>query len=170
VSLSLTWFEHDDGLRVDDSLGDEVEAYFGADAEILLDHHAFGPSFQVDSAIFTDFEHSDREITSWTYSTYRLPLKQVLNVLALRRQILDSVSQKLKRQLAAAVQSVLDSTRFSALSGDLLNGSLDLEEPIMIHYLDYVLPRFDAEMRTDPDFYRGGLSGFEEYLFTTNLA
>jgi hypothetical protein len=170
VSLSLTWFEHDDGVRVDDSLGDEVEAYFGSDAEILLDHRAFGPSFQVDTAIFTEFEYSDREITSWTYNTYRLPLKQVLNVLTLRRQILDSVSQKLQRQLATAVQSILDPTKLSALSGDLLNGSLDLEEPIMIHYLNYVLPRFDAEMRIDPNFYRGGLRGFEEYLFTKNVA
>ena len=168
MSLSLTWFEHDDGLRVEDSLGDEIEAYFGTDAEILLEHRAFGPSFQVDSAIVTEFEHSAREITSWTYGTYHLPLTQVLAIISLRRQILDSMLQKIRQRLETAVESVLGSTKLSALSSDFVNDSLDLEEPIVIHYLNYVIPRFDPVTRIDPDFYREELGGFEEYLFTTN--
>jgi hypothetical protein len=168
VSLSLTWFEHDDGIRVEDSVGDEVEAYFGSDAQILLDHPAFGASFQVDGAILTEFEHSTREITSWTYSTYQLPLKQVLDLITLRRQILNSVLHKLTVRLATAAERVLATTKLSALSGDFGNSSVDLEEPIMIHYLNYVLPRFDAETRIDPSFYCDGLTGFDESLFTAN--
>ena len=66
------------------------------------------------------------------------------------------------------MESVLGSTKLGGLSSDFVNDSLDLEEPIMIHYLNYVIPRFDAETRIDPDFYREELGGFEEYLFTTN--
>jgi hypothetical protein len=168
VSLSVTWDEHEDALRVNDSLGDEVEAYFGADAEILLNHRGFGESFQVQCGILTDFEHSDSEITSWTYGTYHLPLKHVLELLALRRRILNSVSQKIEQRLATAVRRILEPTKLSALSADFLDG--ELEEAIMIHYLHYVLARFDANRRIDRNFYHDGLSGFEEYVLTPKVA
>jgi hypothetical protein len=170
MSLSITWWEHDDALRVDDSLRDEVEAFYGSDAKVLLNHPEFGALFQVECEMLIEFEHSDGEITSWTYSIYDLPLKHVLELLVRRRQILDSISQKLEHRLATAVKQVLEPTKLSALSSQFLNSSVDLEQPIMIQYLNYVLPRFGAEERIDPNFYCDGLGGFEQYIFTPQLA
>ena len=172
MSLSVIWCENDDGLRIADSLGDEVQAYFRRDADELLNHRAFGASFSVECRIVAEFEHLNRDFSSFLYNPYFLPLEDVIKILTLRRRVVDAATEKFSQRLEQAIEEALRPTRLSVWSSALVKETLfsptwDLVQPIMIHYLNYVLERFDHEERLDPNFYFEGLQGFEHYLLSS---
>ncbi len=171
MSLSLSWWEHDDGIRITDSRDDEVEAFFGDEVESLRHHRTFGESFQVHCVILTEFEHTGWEIHSWTGNCYDVPLKEVLDVLAARRRILRNVARKLEQQISDATSGVLHQTRLSPLSAkfteELMDCGKELSESIIIQYLNFVIGQFDDEDRLETDFYLEQLDAFSDYFFSS---